>query len=444
MINHANVSGLYKGLDCLEYATIPLGNTTFNGCNHQNTTVYAACEEDDNEDPIIKQSSIDVLIEERLNALSPGHKALRIMPADRLTTGAGSCSYRYNKVTGKFENLPVIRDVQVLFDLFFKAPETNTEALNKSAMDSVIAEYRELTKQVSNAESIKLEQYADEMQKVSKLLDEPKKSCSEISMPSTAGNFEPKYLAANTLISHIMSCGISKLVCYEITHYHPSEKDASAFAASHHPKEKNTLNANKDIFNRDIIQDLAVKMKNTNNNNGGNLLDDSLIYQASEDNWNHVGDGGPAFLMLGKAKGRVNAGKIYDYRIREVENFDPTDDSDHLVYRIGRNMNDSAPQFGAVGWSPYYLLLEGIMQVAGLKRNDYLLPGQFCYGHSQENWNLYGGILKKIDKFTDTDADYKSKFQFGTRWFYDRELSEIIYLDDPSNFSRITPGIFNV
>lgn len=425
-----------KGL--LDYAIVPIGNIAFHGCDHHECGVFAASNATEDNFPVVKQSSIDVLIEERFKSLMPAHKAIRVMPAGRLSTSSGSCSYRFDTVTNKFEKLPLIDDVSKLFDLFFKAPDSNISALNKTAMDNVVNEYRKIAGQVSSAEKIILDQYSDQLHEVSQLLNQEKKSCSEISVPLT-GNYEAKYLATNSLISHIISCGISKLVTYEMCHYHASEKDASAFADSHHPSGGNTLNANKDIFNRNLIQDLAVKMKNTNNGNGGNLLDDSLIFQASEDSWNHVGDIGPAFLMLGKAKGRVNAGKIYDYRIRRGA-FDPNNDGDKLVYRT---YNTSVSEgHGAIGWSPYNLILEGIMQVAGLKRQDYLLPGQLCYGHTAANWDgLYSGIKQKIDKFT--DPTIRDELKNGYILVL-RNEEDITYFEEAENFNQVTPGIFNV
>ncbi len=81
------------------------------------------------------------------------------------------------------------------------------------------------------------------------------------------------------------------------------------------------------------------------------------------------------------------------------------------------------------------------MQVAGLKRSDYLLSGQFCYGHSVTNWKgTYDGLRKKVDKFTDPsfrNVKNNGKFTY-------RSKEDWSYFEEEENFNFITPGIFNV
>lgn len=427
----------FQEADLLDYVTIPLGNSGFHSCNHVNTAVYcgAGTVSKDEKVPKISQSSIDVLIEARMKQLIPSHKAIRVMPAGRLTTSSGSCSYAYNNQTQDFTRLPYLDSVQALFDLFFKAAPTDINGLKRAAMDNVSAEYRKLANLVSPEEKILLEQYANNIQEVSSLIGSGSVCTSPTFGPIDNNMKSTIYKASNTLITQALKCGLSKVVCLELCHYGENNLNASSFAASHHPQNGSELNENGNRFNLDIIIDLASKLKAVPNSNNGNLLDDSILFQTSEDNWNHVGDGGQAILMLGKAKGKVNSGKIYDFRLRYYDNFQ--NDGEHLVYRIDGN----ARQFGAMGWSPYYLLLEGIMQSAGLKREDYLLPGQFCYGHSPDNWSAtYSGLRKKMDKFT--DIGFKNEKKNG-RWNY-RDPEDQKYFDQPENFTGPTPRIFNL
>lgn len=428
----------FHDADLLDYLTVPLGNTGFHSANHCNTSPFCGSGEvsEDNRVPHINQSSIDVLIEKKIKSLYPGHKAIRVMPAGRLTTSSGSCSYSYDSATNKFVRLPYLESVEELFNLFFQVETTNVDGMKKSAMDNVAAEYARLATMVSPEEKILLDQYGQKIHEISSLIGTGKVCTSPSYEVQDRNRVSTMYKAANTLITQAFKCGLSKVVCYDMCHYKENDFNPSSFAASHHPQDGSELNTGANIFNRDLIIDLASKLKSVPNTTSGNLLDDSIIFQTSEDNWNHVADGGQAILILGKGKGKINSGKIYDFRLRYNQNF--VNDGDSLIYRIDGN----ARQYGGMGWSPYYLLLEGFMQASGLNRSDYLLPGQYCYGHSVHNWSAtYSGLRKKMDKFTDPSLR-DSKNSNG--YYIYRAEADQTYFTTAENFSGPTPRIFNV
>lgn len=421
----------------LDYLTITLGNTGFHGANHNHTSAFCGTGTlGDTDFPRIKQSSIDVLIEEKLKSLNPNLKTIRSMPAGKNSTASGSNSWKYNKSNDSFTRLSYLDNLDKLFNMFFKAAPADTNAIRKAAMDNVQEEYRKLATLVSPEEKMLLEKYADDIQEVSALIGTNKIVCNSPTYgPVDMNKISTTYKASNTLITQAFKCGLSKLAVLDFVHDRENNFDPSAYAASHHPKDGSTLNHKANQFNRDLILDLGKKLMATPNNSGGNLLDDSIIFQTSEDNWNHVADGGQPIMILGKAKGKINSGKIYDFRLRYGDDY--SKENENLVYRI----NGNARSFGAIGWSPYYLLLEGIMQINGLKRNDYLLPGQFCYGHSELNWSsTYSGLRMKIDKFT--DLSFKSSKKNG-KWAY-RSADEQTYFNQPENFPGPTPKLFNV
>ena len=90
------------------------------------------------------------------------------------------------------------------------------------------------------------------------------------------------------------------------------------------------------------------------------------------------------------------------------------------------------------------------MQVAGLKRSDYLLPGQLCYGHNDTIWF-------ESSYTPDTGADKGITGYYGHKFLmnhtdpkavkgeYKRSsFEEDTFYKRPEYFSGPTPKIFNV
>lgn len=387
-----------------EYATLSLGNTSFHSCNHVQSPVLAACDTiKDTSNPTINQSSIDVLIEDHFRStISSSLKSIRVRPGGKIGSHSQSYSFRYNQTTKSFTRAQFIDLPSVFHNTFMSSlPATNAdlEKINrlkhekKSAMDFILNEYNSVKNKVSYEDKLKLEEYADGINQISQnVMNEGKNStCTKPSPPSPAedkpGNVSEVYETMNTMIAQAIKCGLTKVVCIDLPHYKETGSAATPFHGNSHGGQSSKTDSNTDYhmkgiqFARDRIYDLALKLKGINDTDGKNLLEKSIIFHTSEMGWEHSADMGNAIMMLGKANGKINAGNIFDYRLRYSNG--------NLRYRI----NGNAVYFGAFGWSTYGSLLESFLQMAGIDRSSYLLKDQFVYG--QQSRYLYNQSYAK-------------------------------------------------
>ncbi len=389
-------------LGLTEFATIPHGNTGFNVADHVQTSVLCACKQTEGEDghPIVKQSSIDVLLEKspKVHKNDPKLKALRVRPGGKTGSHSRSFSFELQSdgtfIKNTFEDNPMN-----IYNLFFASQQietSNFNSLKKAAIDNVLEDYKRMRNLASSEDRQKLEQYADTINSVSQTIDIDNGSSPLCSNPETPSEIDPSeisksYKDMNTLITQAIACGLTKVVCIDLPHYQESGSSASSYHGTSHGgrdgKDTATASHLRGLkFSRDQIFDLAVKMKNTLGTNGKNLLDNSVILHTSDMSWAHGTDGGNAIMILGKGNGKLNSGNIFDYRV--------LDSQGRYRYRVGGGGGYSE-YFGAMGWCPYGCLLETFLQMGGLERSEYLLPNQLCFG----SLTLYSYNLEDMKKF---------------------------------------------
>ena len=380
------------------YAILPLGLSSHCGSNHNATSVLCASKsvaDAENGVPFVNNSSVDVNLaySNALYPVVPQFRAIRIRPGGGIGSHSRSFSFEFNKTTGTFVTNPFEENMVNAFTAMFGgdfSSQADRMRYRKGIMDAVFEDYKRVKSKVSVADKLVLDQYTQNVQELSQKIEALQSmTCTKPDGPSfdVTGAAEQYYKFAAKMMATAIQCGLTKVVCIDIPHYVELGSSSSTVHGWSHALSPTSDSALAFLasarFSRDTLLKFATELKAIRTADSKDLLYHSLMLHTSEMSWAHHGDGSPPMMMLGSLGGRLNTGRIIDYRMKDANGA--------WWSRVTGGLNS---QHGVFGWVPYNRLLEMILRLGGLTRADYLNAGrQFgeleSYSYAVENVRQY-------------------------------------------------------
>lgn len=285
----------------------------------------------------------------------------------------GTISARYSNPAanaGPIEQVPGVADPRALFDSIFGTTVGTGRSPDTGLIDAVYSDYLRLKRDVrlGNTDRQVLDNHITNIQELQQRMGGAQ-VCTNLAPPTTE-NFwldptEPHLRRIvqlnNDIVVAAFRCRLTRLATIGANWIEDFHAEAHAWVD---PQKQARILSIHQWLARYAFLDLIAKMDGITEANGRTLLDNSVVFWASENSLPHM-NWNQRVVMAGSAGGRLRTGNFIDYQSRE---------SQYPLASDGRN-----------AWKPgvlYHRFLVTMLQAMGLSPADYERPreGHYTFG----------------------------------------------------------------
>ncbi len=245
--------------------------------------------------------------------------------------GGYSCAYTHNiSWAGRGRPMPKMTGPRAVFDLMFAGHDPDATAAelerrliyDRSVIDAVLADVSRLDGRLGASDRAKLDQYLTGVRELEVRLGNTSPACVAVERPPEGPDFPTRVRLMLDLMALAVQCDLTRVVTFMMGNSISGQSfpwldvpDAH-HALSHHQKDPAKLAKLTKIDRWEVEQMvyLAQKLDAMDDGDGATVLDNSLLYFASE-----VADGNShqkvdlPILLAGRAGSPIRSGRHIDY-----------------------------------------------------------------------------------------------------------------------------------